>query len=256
MLFAEDSPAKTSPSPESEKASPEPVAASGKSTSASSKKPRRGSSSLKTLRASLLQGWTSLSPISTPPGIEWKPVSSPQPTSELPTEESDSSSSQKAWRTPMAHDAKSPRSKEAAKEGHRQISLTEQIRDWPTPLARDEKGLTSENRNSMSLPDAVKNWPTPVTTDAKSAARGTTTTGVMHQGQSLTDAIREWPTPTASEYGSSNNGCPGDGRTARSEGGVLNPDWVEALMGFPVGWSDGPLDPESLLLFGSLDELP
>lgn len=35
--------------------------------------------------------------------------------------------------------------------------------------------------------------PTPVTTDAKSAARGTTTTGVMHAGTSLTDAIRSLP---------------------------------------------------------------
>ncbi len=74
-----------------------------------------------------------------------------------------------------------------------------------------------------------------------------------------------WPTPTATEYGSSNNGCPGDGRetyatagkaslstTARREGGSLNPAWVEALMGFPTGWTDGPLDPETLPLFGSL----
>lgn len=87
----------------------------------------------------------------------------------------------------------------------------------------------------------------------------------MHPGKTLTDAIREWPTPTASEYGSSNNGCPGDGREvyatagkaslfteARRDGGTLNPAWVEALMGFPEGWTDGPLDPETLPLFGSL----
>ena len=76
-----------------------------------------------------------------------------------------------------------------------------------------------------------------------------------------------WPTPTASEYGSSNNGCPGDGREtyatagkaslstmARREGGKLNPEWVETLMGLPIGWSDGPLDPETLPLFGSPQE--
>lgn len=110
-------------------------------------------------------------------------------------------------------------------------------------------------------------WPTPVTTDSKAAARGTTTTGVMHSGTTLTDAIRLWPTPTASEYGSSNNGSPGDGREkfatagkaslsteARREGGTLNPAWVEALMGFPLGWTDGPADPDTLPLFGSLLE--
>jgi hypothetical protein len=86
----------------------------------------------------------------------------------------------------------------------------------------------------------------------------------MHPGTTLTDAIRMWPTPTASECGSSNNGDPGDGRgeyatkgkaslstTARQEGGALNPEWVEALMGLPLGWTDGPLDPETLPLFGS-----
>ena len=30
------------------------------------------------------------------------------------------------------------------------------------------------------------------------------------------------------------------------------PAWVEALMGFPTGWTDGPLDPETLPLFGNL----
>jgi hypothetical protein len=89
-----------------------------------------------------------------------------------------------------------------------------------------------------------------VVTDANSAARHTTTTGKSHSGTTLTDAIRLWPTPTANDYGSSGNGCPGDGRetyahagtpslstTARREGGKLNPDWVEALQGFPVGWT-------------------
>jgi hypothetical protein len=73
-----------------------------------------------------------------------------------------------------------------------------------------------------------------------------------------------WPTPTAAEYGSSNNGDPGDGRgafatkgkpslstEARRSGGMLNPNWVETLMGFPIGWTDGPADPETLPLFGS-----
>jgi hypothetical protein len=86
----------------------------------------------------------------------------------------------------------------------------------------------------------------------------------MHSGTSLTDAIREWPTPSASDYGSSNNGCPHDGReayatagkpslstSARAAGGTLNPAWVEALMGFPLGWTDGPRDPVTLPLFGN-----
>ncbi|MFS8071316.1 MAG: hypothetical protein ACMG6S_33520 [Byssovorax sp.] len=128
-----------------------------------------------------------------------------------------------------------------------------------------------------------------------------------------------WPTPTASSYGSSNNGCPGDGREEyatkgrpslqrmvvelppwptptredshasgvagnwtpesgrhagttltdaavregrRSSAGLmLNPRWIEALMGFPMGWCllptgqtslfDGPPDAGSLSTAGS-----
>lgn len=60
-----------------------------------------------------------------------------------------------------------------------------------------------------------------------------------------------WPTITATPYGSTNNGSPGDGireqyatkgtpslwTHAKKAGGVLNADWVEALMGVPLGWT-------------------
>lgn len=77
--------------------------------------------------------------------------------------------------------------------------------------------------------------------------------------------MRLYPTPTAASYGTRNNGDPGAGRgeyatkgapsletMARSEGGRLNPAWVETLMGCPIGWTDGPQDPATLSLFGSL----
>lgn len=69
-------------------------------------------------------------------------------------------------------------------------------------------------------------WPTPVTTDGRSAGRHTTTTGIMKPGTSLTDALRllvfhqrRWdgasrPRPT------------------------INPRFSEALLGFPIGWTD------------------
>jgi len=63
-------------------------------------------------------------------------------------------------------------------------------------------------------------------------------------------ALAAWPTPTASRYGSGQNGDPGDGRgafagkgapsldtLAADAGAPLNPAWVEALMGFPIGWT-------------------
>lgn len=72
-------------------------------------------------------------------------------------------------------------------------------------------------------------WPTPVTTDAKDAARGTTSTGVMHSGTTLTDAIRAWCSrhrQTTGKVGSS----------GRSKA-VLSPEFVETLMGLPLRWT-------------------
>jgi hypothetical protein len=52
-----------------------------------------------------------------------------------------------------------------------------------------------------------------------------------------------WPTATATDAkasGSTSAYC-----AARVDGGRLNPDWVEMLMGFPAGWTviDSP-EPE------------
>lgn len=58
------------------------------------------------------------------------------------------------------------------------------------------------------------------------------------------------PTPSEKPYGSSNNGCPGDGRAryatarkaslwtrAKQAGGRLSPEYIEQMMGFPAGWT-------------------
>lgn len=98
-------------------------------------------------------------------------------------------------------------------------------------------------------------WPTPTWRDARRSGNRTKSE-CTHTGYTLTDVIcrqkvpKRWPTPTASRYGSTNNGCPHDGReayatrgtpslwqTARLEGGDLNPEWVEQLMGFKRGWT-------------------
>lgn len=111
---------------------------------------------------------------------------------------------------------------------------------------------TSEPRTSAS---ASSSWPTPTAGDHKasgSRCKGEQTVG--NPGTTLTDALlrKAWPTPTAARYGSSNNGSPGDGREqyatrgkpsldtlAAAQGRVVNPDWVEALMGAPMGWTAG-----------------
>ena len=94
-------------------------------------------------------------------------------------------------------------------------------------------------------------WPTAVTTDASSAARHTTTTGVMQPGTMLTDAMRIFLVeiqhdldPDSRQY----HALKKDGADTMMQA-VLSPLFVEALMGYPTGWSDcalseTPLSPE------------
>jgi hypothetical protein len=70
-------------------------------------------------------------------------------------------------------------------------------------------------------------------------------------GPSLGIAVRMWPTPTACQ-GHNNSAMNGGARgramlsaaasspleAKQMAGGLLNPQWVEWLMGFPIGWTD------------------
>lgn len=122
-------------------------------------------------------------------------------------------------------------------------------------------------KNRSDRDDPMGLWPTPVTTDCKSAGRHTTDPSKpMHPGTSLTDATRYecrveeacalreaalWPTPMARDHRSGSVGpdlIDATGRplnevahreTARGKKGlVLNPEWVELLMGFPIGYTN------------------
>ena len=81
----------------------------------------------------------------------------------------------------------------------------------------------------MGLRDAVL-WPTPTAQDEKaSGAAGYSTASGRHPGTTLTDAT-VGPRGQASRNTSGSPPAP-----CR-----LNPDWVETLLGFPVGWTDVP----------------
>jgi hypothetical protein len=116
---------------------------------------------------------------------------------------------------------------------HSGTTLTDAIRLWPTPQARDHRtGQASRNgrvHSPATLNDRVAMWPTPSATDHKgSSAPG------QRRGQ-LAEAVR-WPSPRASDAGTDRGSSAGWG--LRSEvGGLLNPTWVEWLMGFPLGWT-------------------
>ena len=98
------------------------------------------------------------------------------------------------------------------------------------------------------------NWPTPTCSDAftDKLKSDQQSEGSMHS-VNLSQAVKMWPTPQASDNRDRGNmSDPSIQRritigkqigltTAVKEtqgGGSLNPDWVEWLMGWPVGWTD------------------
>jgi hypothetical protein len=157
------------------------------------------------------------------------------------------------WPTPRAADGDS--GMEYFFRGPTNPTLLGAVRKWPTPTAGDGKS-SGRTHAGTSLTDAVihdgghrpRAWPTPRAEDSETCG--------PHRGvpDSLSSAVKMWPTPSATPYGSSQNGINGIGgeherpsaRTpsldthAKKAGGQLNADWVEALQGFPIGWTDGP----------------
>jgi hypothetical protein len=149
------------------------------------------------------------------------------------------------WATPTGHDADSPGG--MSTRGDKRPTpdgLAAQVRAWPTPTAQDAKNDGGPSQMALA-------------SDSKAGHRVADPTG--KRGRKLND-LDLWPTPSATPYGSTNNGHPRDGRreeyatrgtpsleglakeepTRTGTSGVLNPDWVETLLGVPVGWTDGP----------------
>lgn len=122
---------------------------------------------------------------------------------------------------------------------------------WPTPSVHgnyNRAGVSDKSGNGLST--AVKLWPTP----HRNCSNGAGAHG--DGGLNLQTAVSLWPTPTV---GTSGGGklCGGTGhlnmlrdalgyeearKLSAGNGGKLNPEWVEILMGFPIGWTDPDCD--------------
>ncbi|GHU09850.1 hypothetical protein FACS1894151_08470 [Spirochaetia bacterium] len=83
---------------------------------------------------------------------------------------------------------------------------------WPTPKANSGTGTSFHGKGGLDLQTAIKIWATPTANDAKN---------------SLTDSQKGRGTLTAHIV-----------ETREGKKGSLNPDWVEALMGYPQGYTD------------------
>lgn len=102
----------------------------------------------------------------------------------------------------------------------------------PTATANQGRNCTSGRTNpnskhhdGMTLNDFVRLWPTPRTNTGPS---------LDAKHLSLDGAVRLWPTPTKEGFDA--GGHRGSSDTLYSAvGGSLNPEWVEWLMGYPIG---------------------
>lgn len=176
-----------------------------------------------------------------------------QPTPERPTLESGGS----AWPTPKATEINETieawdRRRRIPKNKMMGPSLTVAIQLWATPTSRDwRNGKASPEtmeRNARPLNEQVTNWPTPQARDYRSGDQPDSERAQRKQVEGWTPNLNDvvlWPSPKAS-HDAMNGGQNGvkalRGTDLEHQRMNLNPDWVEALMGYPPGWTlpDGP----------------
>ena len=149
----------------------------------------------------------------------------------------------KTWPTPQAHDAKEGNPARVGRTGgggHR--NLNDEAALFPTPGALDaDRASTVCPLGDRALLGAAKfEFPTPTARDRMS--RGPTEMDRKSPG--LSTLVR-YPTPRANKWGAPDS----HGRVPEElTGGLLNPRWVEWLMGIPIGWTRlEPLETESYL---------
>ena len=149
-----------------------------------------------------------------------------------------------SWATPTTMDTLPPKSEKAL--------LREAIEVRP---GRSKPGNLRDQVSNM------KNWLTPTCQEVEHLDAELTKTGrrLSKDGQSshslnLADSVKQWPTPAARDYKGANSKehCEvnGTGRKHMDQlpnavahgdkpepSGQLSPDWVEWLMGWPIGWT-------------------
>lgn len=137
-----------------------------------------------------------------------------------------------SWPTPDACARTGVNQGGAKREGPQRPTLAELGRRWPTATATDGKGSSRPGQRRGQLDDALHRWATPTAGDAKASGSRNAPGSAAHAGTRLTDMIR-----TGDSHGRRDRETPKDGENG-SKPAVLNPRFVEALMGMPLGWTD------------------
>lgn len=121
------------------------------------------------------------------------------------------------------------------------------LRLWPTPQTDSFRSRGGDRKHEKGLDGMARDWPTPMATDGNKPSAGNRKTA------DLTSASRMWMTPTARDHkdGATTlantpvNGLLGRqvlvtqmaGSDISEQRRTLNPLFVEALMGWPTGWT-------------------
>jgi hypothetical protein len=143
--------------------------------------------------------------------------------------------------------------------GNEVLKLPGAVKAWATPAARDGKGSTITKNHpkgfNRNLANDVKIWNTPTVNDAqnsslpKSQEKRDSIIGQIIRGGNQTR--RMYLTPCANDNrdrGNMSSLWIANRRAKRKQimlsqtvseiSGALNPEWVEWLMGWPIGWTD------------------
>ena len=152
------------------------------------------------------------------------------------------------WNTPRATEFKSPgRSIEHREEGKPIEHLSEQSTSWRTPSASDPVGgvkdLNSDKYKNAEAPkiklrDQSVSWPTPRMNDFKGHCTEATTRkdGKCRNDQLQNAVIHTGPLGQVKQK-NGNESSKSDPTSPQPLKKRLNPNFVEWLMGVPIGWS-------------------
>lgn len=255
---AEDSPVKTSASPEQEQASKGNEADSGPSLPASLASYDPDSLCWRTSQRSVLGGWVPFSDQDWPrSGMMLSGTAYPL----QPSAPRTGGTAGSASHGPHTHQYPTPAATEYGSSGNGtgnnvlsrgrpSLGTMARHRMWPTPTAAVDSGsrntANSKAHAGISLTDAVRGdggkgrtWHTPTASDWKNMDTA--------KQRSVARQVKTWPTPCATDWKS---GYSTEGlalqlekrakplRDMAATGGRLSPAWVEALMGFPPGFTE------------------
>ena len=139
------------------------------------------------------------------------------------------------------------------------MNLATKAAMWPTPQTDSFRTRGGARRNEKGLDRMARDWPTPMASD------GCKPSGGSRRSADLTYVAGMWPTPLARDWKGTNSPehvkqqpparnhmdqlanfavysrqartISGDGETTLDQRRSLNPLFVEALMGWPTGWT-------------------